>query len=120
MELGPGSCFVEGRTTVTTVTPPEEASGAKNEELVPGVVEEMGMSVTIVNEPLIGSVGALGVLSLAFVDRSEPGEPDLRFLATLAGLTAQAFERAQVFEYERDGAAGTPRPAASACRSSRR
>ena len=53
-------------------------------------------------EPLIGSVGPLGVLSLAFVAQSEPSEPDLRFLSTLAGLTAQALERAQVFEHERE------------------
>src|SRR5205807_8652282 len=32
----------------------------------------------------------------------EPQEPDRRFLATLAGLTAQALERAQVFEHERE------------------
>ena len=32
----------------------------------------------------------------------EPSEPDLRFLSTLAGLTAQALERAQVFEHERE------------------
>ena len=32
-----GSCFVEGRTTVTTVTPTDEAAGAVDEELVPGV-----------------------------------------------------------------------------------
>ena len=58
--------------------------------------------VTIVSEPLIGSVGPLGVLSLAFVGQPEPSEPDLRFLSTLAGLTAQALERAQVFEHERE------------------
>ena len=58
--------------------------------------------VTIVTEPLVGSVGPLGVLSLAFVSTAEPSEPDLRFLSTLAGLTAQALERAQVFEHERE------------------
>ena len=31
----------------------------------------------------------------------EPSEPELRFLSTLAGLTAQALERAQLFEQER-------------------
>ena len=95
-----GTCFVEGRATVTTVTPADEAA-AENVELVPGVVEEMATAVTIVNEPLVGSVGPLGVLSMAFVDRPEPGQLDLRFLANLAGLTTQAFERAQVFEHER-------------------
>ena len=34
--------------------------------------------------------------------RSEPSEPELRFLSTLAGLTAQALERAQLFEQERE------------------
>lgn len=115
-----GSCFVEGRTTVTTVTPTGEAAGAVDEELVPGVVEELAAPVTVVNEPLVGSVGPLGVLSLAFVDRAEPGEPDLRFLATLAGLTTQAFERAQVFEYERASRDGTPRRGGSVCHSSQR
>ena len=33
--------------------------------------------------------------------RPEPSEPELRFLSTLAGLTAQALERAQLFEQER-------------------
>ncbi|HXZ61263.1 MAG TPA: GAF domain-containing protein, partial [Acidimicrobiales bacterium] len=96
-----GSCFVEGRTTVTTHTPASEDTGTKGGELVPGVVEELGEPVTVVNEPLTGSAGPLGVLSLAFVGRPEPSEPDLRFLSTLAGLTTQAFERAQVFEHER-------------------
>ena len=58
--------------------------------------------MTIVSEPLVGSVGPLGVLSLAFVALPEPSEPDLRFLSTLAGLTAQALERAQMFEHERE------------------
>ena len=58
--------------------------------------------MTVVTEPLVGSVGPLGVLSLAFVASAEPSEPDLRFLSTLAGLTAQALERAQVFEHERE------------------
>ena len=50
----------------------------------------------------MGSVGPLGVLSLAFVDNPELSGPDVRFLATLAALTAQALERAQVFEHERE------------------
>ena len=68
----------------------------------PGSYANLPKPVTIVSEPLIGSAGPLGVLSLAFVAQPEPSEPDLRFLSTLAGLTAQALERAQVFEHERD------------------
>ncbi len=71
-------------------------------EVVARVLHELPKPVTIVSEPLIGSVGPLGVLSLAFVEQPEPNEPDLRFLSTLAGLTAQALERAQVFEHERE------------------
>ena len=71
-------------------------------EIVARVLRELPKPVTIVSEPLIGSVGPLGVLSLAFVAQLEPSEPDLRFLSTLAGLTAQALERAQVFEHERE------------------
>ena len=71
-------------------------------EIVARVLHELPKPVTIVSEPLIGSVGPLGVLSLAFVGQPEPNEPDLRFLSTLAGLTAQALERAQVFEHERE------------------
>ena len=71
-------------------------------EIVARVLRELPKPVTIVSEPLIGSAGPLGVLSLAFVAQPEPSEPDLRFLSTLAGLTAQALERAQVFEHERD------------------
>ena len=66
------------------------------------MLAELAEPVTIVTEPLIGSSGPLGVLSLAFAAQPEPGEPELRFLSTLAGLTAQALERAQVFEHERE------------------
>ena len=66
------------------------------------MVKEMSRPVTVVTEPLVGSVGPLGVLSLAFVDNPELSGPDVRFLATLAALTAQALERAQVFEHERE------------------
>ena len=71
-------------------------------EIVARVLRELPKPVTIVSEPLIGSLGPLGVLSLAFVGQPGPNEPDLRFLSTLAGLTAQALERAQVFEHERE------------------
>ena len=66
------------------------------------MLRDLAQPVTMVTEPLVGSVGPLGVLSLAFVAEAEPSEPDLRFLSTLAGLTAQALERAQVFEHERE------------------
>ncbi len=66
------------------------------------VLHEVPTPVTIVSEPLVGSAGPLGVLSLAFAALPVPSEPDLRFLSTLAGLTAQALERAQVFEHERE------------------
>jgi GAF domain-containing protein len=62
---------------------------------------ELREPVTIVTEALVGSAGPLGVLALAFVASPEPSEPELRFLSTLAGLTAQALERAQLFEQER-------------------
>ncbi len=70
--------------------------------MVSRLVEDLAEPVTIVAEPLVGSMGTLGVLSLAFVGHPEPREPDLRFLSTLAGVTAQALERAQVFEHERE------------------
>ncbi len=97
-----GACFSRATTVVGTI---ESASSLGDElaaEVVPRVLEELGGPVTIVSEPLVGSVGPLGVLSLAFVNNPEPSEPDLRFLSTLAGLTAQALERAQVFEHERE------------------
>jgi len=97
-----GSCFSHGRTDVATI----DAGGATADdmatEVVPRVLRDLAEPVTVVTEPLVGSVGPLGVLSLAFVAQAEPSEPDLRFLSTLAGLTAQALERAQVFEHERE------------------
>ena len=97
-----GDAFTQGRTTVGTVGPDGAAPDDLVEEVVEHAVTDLGQAVTVVSEPLVGSVGPLGVLSLAFAGRPEPGEPDLRFLSTLAGLTAQALERAQVFEHERD------------------
>ena len=96
-----GSCFSGGRTMVATIGADGEAGEDIAAEMVPRVLRELAEPVTVVTEPLVGSVGPLGVLSLAFVAQSEPSEPDLRFLSTLAGLTAQALERAQVFEHER-------------------
>ena len=80
----------------------DEPSEEVAAEIVPRVLHELSRPVTIVTEPLVGSVGPLGVLSLAFMAQPEPSEPDLRFLSTLAGLTAQALERAQLFEHERE------------------
>ncbi len=114
-----GACFSLGLTEVAHVgpgqtvgQPPGETGEAPGEigtfghdvevEIVPQVLAELPEPVTIVSEPLIGSSGPLGVLSLAFAAQPEPGEPELRFLSTLAGLTAQALERAQVFEHERE------------------
>ena len=98
-----GSCFERGRTVMVTIDGEEDLHDNKvAAEIVPRVLDELSQPVTIVTEPLVGSVGPLGVLSLAFVAQPEPTEPDLRFLSTLAGLTAQALERAQLFEHERE------------------
>jgi GAF domain-containing protein/anti-sigma regulatory factor (Ser/Thr protein kinase) len=96
-----GSTFITGRTRITTLGAGESIGDELALEIVPRVVDELGESVTLVTEPLIGSVGSLGVLTLAFASRAEPEDPELRFLSTLAGLTAQALERAQLFEQER-------------------
>ena len=98
----PARAFVRGRTDVVTLGAVADLGRGHRVEVVPRVLEELAEPVTIVTEPLVGSIGPLGVLSLAFVGQPEPSEPDLRFLSTLAGLTAQALERAQVFEHERE------------------
>jgi GAF domain-containing protein/anti-sigma regulatory factor (Ser/Thr protein kinase) len=97
-----GSCFSHGRTVLASITAEDEVGEDVSAEIVPRVLRDLPTPVTIVSEPLIGSVGPLGVLSLAFVAQPELSEPDRRFLSTLAGLTAQAMERAQVFEHERE------------------
>jgi GAF domain-containing protein/anti-sigma regulatory factor (Ser/Thr protein kinase) len=97
-----GACFTNGRTGVAGIPAENEVREDVTFEIVARVLRELPKPVTIVSEPLIGSAGPLGVLSLAFVAQLEPSEPDLRFLSTLAGLTAQALERAQVFEHERE------------------
>ncbi len=97
-----GACFTHNRTGVASIDAEDGVREDVAVEIVARVLRELPKPVTIVSEPLMGSVGPLGVLSLAFVAQSEPSEPDLRFLSTLAGLTAQALERAQVFEHERD------------------
>jgi GAF domain-containing protein/anti-sigma regulatory factor (Ser/Thr protein kinase) len=97
-----GSCFTRAKTVVATIEVGEAPGEELNAEVVPRVLEELGKPVNIVSEPLVGSMGPLGVLTLAFVAHPELTEPELRFLSTLAGLTAQALERAQVFEHERE------------------
>jgi GAF domain-containing protein/anti-sigma regulatory factor (Ser/Thr protein kinase) len=114
-----GACFSRGLTEVVHVgtdPPAGEEPGAGHDaatvtgepgrdvdvEIVTHVLAELTEPVTIVTEPLTGSSGPLGVLSLAFTAQPDPSEPELRFLSTLAGLTAQALERAQVFEHERE------------------
>ena len=97
-----GASLTRGRTVIAGIADDSDVHENLETEIVARVLHELPKPVTIVSEPLIGSVGPLGVLSLAFVAQPEPSEPDLRFLSTLAGLTAQALERAQVFEHERE------------------
>ncbi len=97
-----GTCFARGLTVMAGIASDQDVRESLEAEIVARVLHELPKPVTIVSEPLIGSSGPLGVLSLAFVAQPEPSEPDLRFLSTLAGLTAQALERAQVFEHERE------------------
>jgi GAF domain-containing protein/anti-sigma regulatory factor (Ser/Thr protein kinase) len=97
-----GSCFTRATTVVATVEVGEAPGEDLVAEVVPRVLEELAEPVKIVSEPLVGSMGPLGVLTLAFVAHPELAEPELRFLSTLAGLTAQALERAQLFEHERE------------------
>src|SRR6202044_733028 len=97
-----GACFTRGQTLAAGILADDRVRETLETEIVTRVLHELPKPVTIVSEPLIGSLGPLGVLSLAFVGQPEPSEPDLRFLSTLAGLTAQALERAQVFEHERE------------------
>jgi GAF domain-containing protein/anti-sigma regulatory factor (Ser/Thr protein kinase) len=97
-----GSSLTSGRTVIAGINDDQEVRESLETEIVARVLRELAKPVIIISEPLIGSGGPLGVLSLAFVGQPEPSEPDLRFLSTLAGLTAQALERAQVFEHERE------------------
>jgi GAF domain-containing protein/anti-sigma regulatory factor (Ser/Thr protein kinase) len=97
-----GSCFRRATTVVATVEAGQTPSDDVAADVVPRVLDDLGESVKIVSEPLVGSMGPLGVLSLAFVAHPDLSEPELHFMSTLAGLTAQALERAQVFEHERE------------------
>ncbi len=96
-----GSTFTSGRTMVTTLGASVDLDAPMSAEVVARAMVALRQPVTIVTEALVGSAGPLGVLTLAFVASPEPSEPELRFLSTLAGLTAQALERAQLFEQER-------------------
>jgi GAF domain-containing protein/anti-sigma regulatory factor (Ser/Thr protein kinase) len=96
-----GWAFTLERTQLSSYGVGEPIAGDTAHELLPRAVEELGRPVTIVTEPLLGSVGALGVLTFVFVAQPELSPTELRFLSTLAGLTAQALERAQLFEQER-------------------
>ena len=97
-----GTSFTRASTIVTTIEAGEPPGEDVVAEVVPRVLDELGEPVRIVSEPLVGSMGPLAVLSLAFVAHTELTELELRFLSTLAGLTAQALERAQLFEHERE------------------
>ena len=97
-----GSCFARGRMAITTLGVGERPADEVAPEVVARAIAEVGEPVTIVTEPLLGSVGPLGVLSFVFVAQVIPSEVELRFLSTLASLTAQALERAQLFEHERE------------------
>ena len=97
-----GTAFSSGRRVIDTLGAGDIPAADISSELVPRVLEELHQPVTVVSEPLIGSVGTLGVLTFGFVAAPEPTEVELRFLATMAGLTAQALERAQLFEQERE------------------
>jgi GAF domain-containing protein/anti-sigma regulatory factor (Ser/Thr protein kinase) len=96
-----GRAFGSGSSRVTIIGASAEIDGDLLPEIVPRVIMELREPVILVTEALMGSVGPLGVLAFAFVGRAEPSEPELRFLSTLASLTAQALERAQLFEQER-------------------
>jgi GAF domain-containing protein len=93
-----GASFTRQRAVISSVN---EGDAEALSELTAHVLADIADPVTVVSEPLVGSGGPLGVLTLAFVARPEPSEPERRFLSTLAGLTAQALERAQLFEHER-------------------
>ncbi|HEV3370604.1 MAG TPA: SpoIIE family protein phosphatase [Acidimicrobiales bacterium] len=96
-----GAAFLSGRTVTVTVGAREHLDPDVSNEVDPAATTELNQPLTIVAEPLTGNVGPLGVLVFAFVAQHEPSDPELRFLSTLAGLTAQALERAQLFELER-------------------
>jgi GAF domain-containing protein len=96
-----GAAFLSGRTVTASVGTAEQLDLEVSNEVDPAAATELNQPLTLVAEPLTGSLGPLGVLVFAFVAQHEPSDPEHRFLSTLAGLTAQALERAQLFELER-------------------
>jgi GAF domain-containing protein len=96
-----GAAFLSGRTVTASVGTAEQLDPEVSNEVDPAAATELNQPLTLVAEPLTGNVGPLGVLVFAFVAQHEPSDPEHRFLSTLAGLTAQALERAQLFELER-------------------
>ena len=114
-----GSCFTQGRTDVATVGADDASAEDMTAEVVARVLRELPRPVTIVTEPLLGSVGPLGVLSLAFVAHAEPTEPDLRFLSTLARADGAGAGAGPGLRARARGAArrrGGPRAAVAALR----
>ncbi len=95
-----GAAYASNRTVIVTLGGYDRDDPAAEEVVAPAMAH-LGRPITMVAQPLTGNVGTLGVLVFAFVARLEPNDPELRFLSTLAGLTAQALERAQLFEQER-------------------
>jgi GAF domain-containing protein len=96
-----GAAVASRRTAIVTWEASEYDDLAESQEVDLHALADLTQPLTLVAEPLTGSVGPLGVLVFAFVAQLEPSDPELRFLSTLAGLTSQALERAQLFEQER-------------------
>jgi GAF domain-containing protein len=96
-----GKAFASGRTVVVTSGTSAQKDLELSKEVDLKAVADFNQPLAIVAEPLTGNMGLLGVLVFAFLAQFEPSEPELRFLSTLAGLTSQALERAQLFEQER-------------------
>ena len=65
-----GACFTRGRTVMAGIAADDQCGENVETEIVARVLHELPKPVTIVSEPLIGSVGPLGVLSLAFVGQA--------------------------------------------------
>ena len=96
-----GAAFLSGRTVTASVDAADQRDPDVSNEVDTAAAAELKQPLTLVAEPLTGNVGPLGVLVFAFVAQHERSDPEHRFLSTLAGLTAQALERAQLYELER-------------------
>jgi GAF domain-containing protein len=96
-----GAAFASSRTVIVTLGTSGQQDPDTSEEVDSRALADDNPPLTFVAEPLTGNVGPLGVLVFAFVAQLEPSDPELRFISTLAGLTSQALERAQLFELER-------------------